>query len=71
MSPPDAMFDERFLTHRLHATSIASMAGAGLAGGLLLYHYWTRHTWSWELFAIILTMAIVKQVLMLWFRFTR
>ena len=30
--------DERFLAHRLRSTSIASMAGGGLAMGLFIYH---------------------------------
>ena len=62
--------DERFLTHRLRSTSVASIAGAVLAGGLFLYHNWVDHVRNWELFAIILTMAVVKQGLMLWYRFT-
>ena len=56
--------------HRLRATSIASMAGVVIAMGLFAYHYWKDHVWNWELFAIGLTMAVVKQGLMLWYRFT-
>ena len=62
--------DERFLAHRLRSTSIASMAGGGLAMGLFIYHEWVHHVWNWELFAIGLTMAVVKQGLMLWYHFT-
>ena len=63
-------FDERFFTHRLRSTSIASIAGGVTAGGLFLYHHWVDHVWNWELFAIILIMAAVKQGLMAWYRFT-
>ena len=38
--------------------------------GLFLYHYYADHVWNWELFAVGLTMAVVKQGLMLWYRFT-
>jgi hypothetical protein len=62
--------DERFLVHRLHSTSIAAIAGGGLAMGLFAWHNWVDHVWNWELFAIGLTMAVVKQGLMLWYRFT-
>jgi hypothetical protein len=64
-----SLFDERFLTHRLRATSIAGIASGTLATVLWFYHYVFEHHWSWELLAIPLTMAIVKQGLMLWYRF--
>ena len=62
--------DERFLMHRLRSTSIASMAGACVAMGLFIYHNWVDHVWNWELFSIGLTMAVVKQALMAWYRRT-
>ena len=62
--------DERILTHRLRATSIASFAGMIVAMGLFIYHVWFQHFWNWELLAIGITMVVVKQGLMLWFRFT-
>jgi len=62
-------FDERFLKHRLRATSIAGLAGGFLAMGLFLYHYLANHVWNWELFSIGLTMAVVKQGMMAWYRF--
>ena len=62
--------DERVLMHRLRSTSIASFAGIGVAMGMFVYHVWVDHVWKWELFAIGLTMAAVKQGLMAWYRFT-
>jgi len=62
--------DERFLEHRLRSTSLSSLAGGVLAGSLLLYRYYSRHVWSWELFAIIATMAAVKVGAMTWYRLT-
>jgi len=61
--------DERILAHRLHATSAASFAGIIVAMGLFIYHDWFQHVWNWELLAIGITMVVVKQGLMLWFRF--
>jgi hypothetical protein len=60
--------DERFLVHRLKATSIAAIAGGVLAMGLFAYHFWADHVWSWELFSIGAVMAVVKQGLMAWYR---
>jgi hypothetical protein len=61
--------DERFLLHRLKATSIASMAGVTAAMGLFAYHYWKDHVWNWELFSIGAVMALIKQGLMAWYRY--
>lgn len=61
--------DERFLTHRLRSTSIAGIAGGVVAMGLFMYHSWFDHVWNWELLAIGITMAVVKQGLMAWYHF--
>jgi hypothetical protein len=65
------MIDERFLAHRLRATSLAGMAGILLAMGLFAYHVWTEQIWNWELLSIGVVMASVKQGLMAWYRFTK
>jgi hypothetical protein len=70
MSALGTAIDERFLMHRLRATSIASIAGGSVAMGLFIYHNWVDHVWNWELFSIGLTMAVVKQGLMAWYRRT-
>ena len=70
MIPFGGTTDERILAHRLRATSAASFAGILVAMGLFLYHDWVQHVWNWELLAIGVTMVVVKQGLMLWFRFT-
>ena len=69
MSLFGVQIDERFLMHRLKATSIASLAGGTLAIALFAYHYWVDHVWNWELLSIGITMAVVKQGLMLFYRF--
>jgi hypothetical protein len=60
--------DERFLTHRLKSTSTAGISGALVGGALFLHHYYIRHVFSWDLFAVIATIAVVKISLMIWYR---
>ena len=60
--------DERFLDHRRRAASLAGFAGGILAVGLWAYHYFADHIWKWELFAIAVTIALVKQTTLLWYR---
>jgi hypothetical protein len=60
------LFDERFMHHRLRSTSLAGIAGAAVAGGCFLWHYYVDHVWVWELLAVMLTMLAVKWALMAW-----
>ena len=62
--------DERFLTHRLRSTSIAGVAGGFVAIGLFAYRYYVNHLWSWDLFAVGASIALVKVALMIWYRWT-
>ncbi len=62
--------DERFLTHRLRSTSLAGVAGALVAVGLWSYRYYIDHVWSWDLFAVAMTIAGVKVAAMIWYRVT-
>jgi hypothetical protein len=64
------VFDERFLTHRLRATSLAGMTGVTIAAGIWFYRFVFEHRWSWDVFAIAVAMGVVKQGLMLYYRFT-
>ncbi len=61
------VFDERFLMHRLRATSLGGVAGGVLAAVLFAYHYYAEHTVRWELLAIAVTMAVVKWIVMAWY----
>lgn len=61
-------FDERFLMHRLRSSTLMGIAGGSLAVGLWFYHYVAEHRWDWDLFAVAVTMAVVKQGAMLWYR---
>ena len=60
--------DERFLMHRLKSTSLAGVIGGVSAAGLFAWRYYIDHFWSWDLFAIALTIASVKLVAMAWYR---
>jgi hypothetical protein len=62
--------DERFLEHRRRSTSIASLVGALVAYGLFLYRLLANHVISWDLFAVIAAMALVKVGMMVWYRLT-
>ena len=62
--------DERFLEHRRRSTSLAGIAGAFVALGLFAYHYFAHGLLEWELFAVAATVAVVKVILMIWYRFT-
>jgi hypothetical protein len=59
--------DERFLNHRLRATSIAGISCAVLAVGLFLYRYYFDHVWSWDLLAVGVTNVLVKLAVMAWY----
>jgi hypothetical protein len=61
--------DERCLEHRRRSTSLAAVGGALLAGGILEYRVFYLHSIDWSLFAVLITMAVVKIAAMLWFRF--
>lgn len=62
--------DERFLTHRLRSTSIAGLAGMLVAVGFFYHDYFFNHLFRWDLFAVVVTMAIVKMSVLLWYRLT-
>jgi hypothetical protein len=60
--------DERFLMHRLKSTSLAGVAGGVIAVGLFAWRYYVDHVWSWDLFAIAVTIVVVKLAAMTWYR---
>ncbi|HEX7595138.1 MAG TPA: hypothetical protein VF387_02220 [Gemmatimonadaceae bacterium] len=65
-----SVIDERFLTHRQRSTSIASMTGAAVAGGLFWYRYALDGVWRWDLLAVLITMVVVKWGMMAWYYLT-
>ena len=61
--------DERFLEHRRRSSSAAGFAVLLLAGCIFEYRLIFKNTISWDMFAIILTFAVVKMSLFTWYRF--
>jgi membrane protein YdbS with pleckstrin-like domain len=64
------VIDERFLAHRRQSTSIAGIIGGVLAICLFGWRYYIHHQWSWDLFAVVLTIVGVKMGLMAWYYLT-
>ncbi|MHB0971905.1 MAG: hypothetical protein ACYC7A_21250 [Thermoanaerobaculia bacterium] len=62
--------DERFLEHRRRSTSLAGVAGGFVAIGLWSWRYYFDHVWSWDLFAVVMTIVTMKVILMTWYRIT-
>ena len=62
--------DERFFNHRLRSTSIAGVIGGFVAIGLFAYRYYHDNFWSWDLFAVGVTIAMVKLAVMTWYLLT-
>jgi len=64
------VIDERFLMHRLRATSMAGIAAATVATLLWFYRFVFDHRFSWDLLAVPLTMIVIKWTLILYFKKT-
>jgi len=64
------LVDERFLNHRRRAQRAGGLAGFIVADVLFGYRYFVNHTWSSDLLAIVLTVAVVYFVLIAWYLFT-
>lgn len=64
------LVDERFLNHRLRATSLAGIIGGITAICLFAYRFYFTHVWSWDLFTVAITIVGVKLAVMIWYRIT-
>jgi len=60
--------DERFLEHRRRSTAAAGLAGGFVVLCVFEYRLFARHIISWDLLAILGTMAGVKIGMMLWYK---
>jgi uncharacterized membrane protein YhhN len=64
------LIDERFMSHRRRAQRVAGLAGFLMADILFGYRYFVNHVRSWDLLAVVLTVATVYLVLITWYLFT-
>ena len=68
--PLPAFVDERFLKHRLRATSTAGIASAALALLIFLYRYYHDHVFRLDLLLVGLVFVVLKYTLLFWYRRT-
>ena len=68
--PLPRFVDERFLNHRLRATSTAGIASAVLALLLFMYRLYHDHVFRVDLLAVGLVFVVLKYVLLFWYRRT-
>ena len=52
--------DERAIFHRYKASRWALIVGTVIMGGFILYDYISKDLFRWDLFIILLAMAVVK-----------
>ncbi|UCF04073.1 MAG: hypothetical protein JSV33_08950 [bacterium] len=64
------MVDERFLMHRLKSTRLAMMVGVVLICALFMYYYLSNKVLRWDLFIILVAVAVTKIAAMLYYRRT-
>jgi uncharacterized membrane protein YhhN len=64
------LIDERFMNHRLRAQRAAGLTGFVVADLLFGYRYFVNHVRSWDLFAVVLAVAVVYFFLIAWYLFT-
>lgn len=64
------MIDERFITHRLKSTRFSVLIGTVLMFGIFTYDIVKRDTIRWDLFAVMLAMALAKVGAMIYLRRT-
>lgn len=62
--------DERYLVHRLRATSLAGVVGGVAASILFAYQYFARDVARWDLLAVAVLIALVKLGALAFFRVT-
>lgn len=64
------IIDERFLTHRLRATSIGGQVAVTIAMLLFAYRYYHDHHFNADLLAVGIAAVVVKVGLTIWYRVT-
>ena len=64
------VWDERFASHRRRSTSLGGIVGGVVAIGLFAYHFYVDGIWSWDLFAVAITLVVVKWAVLTWYLVT-
>jgi len=62
--------DERFIMHRYYSTRIAMIVGMLLLVGWFLYENFVSGILRWDLFIILMAIAVTKLGAMIYFRIT-
>ena len=62
--------DERYLVHRLKASSWAGVVGGLTASFLFVYYYFATDVARWDLLAVAVVIALVKLSGLAWYRIT-
>jgi len=63
--------DERFVMHRYYSTRIAMIVGVILLAGWFFYENFINGVLRWDLFIILMAIAVTKMGAMVFFRITQ
>jgi hypothetical protein len=66
----DIEMDERFVMHRYRSTRVAMVVGMVLLVGWFTYETLVNDHLRWDLFIIVMAMALTKVAAMIYFRIT-
>lgn len=66
----DVEMDERFIMHRYYSTRIAIIVGMVLIVGWFIYEMMVNDNPRWDLFVIVMAIALTKVTAMIYFRIT-
>ncbi len=66
----DVEMDERFIMHRYYSTRIAMIVGLVLIVGWFVYEMMVNDVPRWDLFVIVLAIALTKVTAMIYYRIT-
>ncbi|MGD8698268.1 MAG: hypothetical protein PVJ43_03190 [Gemmatimonadales bacterium] len=62
--------DERFIMHRYYSTRIAMIVGMVVLAGWFFYEHFINGVLRWDLFIILMVIAVTKVLAMIYFRIT-
>ena len=60
--------DERFIMHRYYSTRLAMIVGVVMMAGWFYYELAVKGTIRWDLFSILMAIAVTKLAAMLYYR---